>query len=104
VSSDSAAPSAVRVLTACLLVLAAPLAAAGQVVETGIRGQVIDGAGEPVSGALITAVREGVPSRTAVTGTAGRFRITGLEPGSYRLRAEALGYRTGGAGCRGGRR
>jgi hypothetical protein len=94
VSSDRIAPTAAQALLACLLLLLAPGVSAGQATETGVRGQVVDGAGEPVSGVLITAIGEDTPPRTAVTGAQGRFRIAMLAPGSYRLRAEALGYRT----------
>lgn len=79
-------------LLLALPLLASPLS--GQ--ETGdevISGVVESEAGEPVSAAVVTAVRTATGSRySAETSDDGSFRIGGLPAGAYRLTVEATGY------------
>ena len=53
----------------------------------GVRGVVVDAAGDPVSGAVVFVYRAstaaGVDSRGVVTDTRGRFAVSDLEPGHY---------------------
>ena len=51
-------------------------------------GRVVDAAGRPVAGAQLTAwSRDGGPPAEATSAAGGRFRIEGLLPGRYELRA-----------------
>jgi Carboxypeptidase regulatory-like domain/TonB dependent receptor-like, beta-barrel len=56
----------------------------------GIRGIVLDDSGQPLSGAMVSAL--GVTSAFAVTDTAGAFRMRALPPGAYLVRAHLGGY------------
>lgn len=69
--------------------LAAPLAAAASAQPTrALEGTVRDGAGDAVQGARVQARgAAGVP-RVTLSDAAGRFRIDGLAPGRYAVRAE----------------
>jgi protocatechuate 3,4-dioxygenase beta subunit len=51
-----------------------------------ITGRVLDGEGEPVMGATVDA-QSGNGSESATTDEQGRFRLGGLSPGRYRVRA-----------------
>jgi uncharacterized protein (DUF2141 family) len=54
-----------------------------------ISGRITDSAGEPVEHASVTA--EGVDSKRATTDENGQFRIGGLAPGKYRVKAQRDG-------------
>ncbi len=80
------------VLLALLLALAAPLRA--QATGT-IRGSVLsDGDRRPVAFALVVLVgsQDGAARRTALSDSTGAYRFAGLEPGSYRLLLERIGF------------
>ncbi len=58
-----------------------------------ITGRVINSAGEPLSGASVSAVSLiGARSQSAGANNNGEFKIDGLEPGLYRLFAGMTGY------------
>ena len=57
-----------------------------------IQGTVKDPAGDPVAGALVTAI--GGSTRIALTDDEGRFEFVALPPGPYTLRAHIRGYVT----------
>lgn len=59
-----------------------------------VTGQVFDGAGLPVGGAVVTVENTG--SR-AVTDAAGRFEVEQVSPGTHRVRVDAVGYAPGSA-------
>ena len=77
-----------------LTVLLSPSAFGQGVVSSGITGTIQDDTGKPVAGAAVTVVH--VPTNSvasAVTGTNGRFRVSGLRVGGpYTVTAEADGY------------
>jgi hypothetical protein len=79
-----------------LLVLAPSLLFAQATSTSGdIRGQILDPSGNPIVGAKVTALNEGKGSqRSSTTGEEGRFSITSLPPGQYKLRTEAPGFTT----------
>ncbi|HEU0077573.1 MAG TPA: carboxypeptidase-like regulatory domain-containing protein [Longimicrobiaceae bacterium] len=83
-----------------LLALAAALLLAGfrTVQDAGrIVGRVTDPAGNPLSGAAVSA-RHADPEvlgRTTRTGDTGGFQLSGLPPGRYVVRAERDGYAPG---------
>jgi hypothetical protein len=66
-----------------------------------IPGRVVDGSGEPVVGAIVSARPEGGPPSSdllggrAATRPDGSFTLEAVDPGRYRLGANAAGYRTG---------
>ena len=67
--------------------------------ERAVAGQVVDGAGRPLPGVTITAVSGLVPAGRALepphvahSDVQGRFSLSGLAPGRYRLRAAAEGF------------
>jgi hypothetical protein len=74
-----------------LVVLA--ILAASPVAAQQVRGVLVDAAGKPVSGAFISLRGEGgaVVAR-ALTGADGRFSVQGRTAGSYRVRAERIGF------------
>ena len=86
------------IITARLLVLflavlsASPLFA--QSVSGTITGYVFDSSDAPVANANVTATNVGTGTQTArTTDQTGRFLITNLQPGDYRLSVEASGFR-----------
>lgn len=69
-------------IVSALAIALLPEAHAQGVVSSGITGTVLDDAGNPVAGVTVTATH--VPTNsaaTAVTGSNGRFRFSGLRPG-----------------------
>ncbi len=63
-----------------------PLAGAGPATTTGVITGMIQGiAGEPAGGACVTATGP-AGSKTVMSQPAGRYRMSGLQPGGYRLR------------------
>ena len=69
-------------------------AAFAQSVKGSIAGDLLDGAGKPVSGATITLTSEETfRKRKAVSDSRGEFVISALAPGWYRLEAERDGFR-----------
>jgi len=77
------------------LAVLALLAAASPAAAQQVRGVLVDAAGKPVSGAFISLRGEGgaVVAR-ALTGADGRFTVRGGAAGSYRVRAERIGFGT----------
>ncbi|MBD0318833.1 MAG: carboxypeptidase regulatory-like domain-containing protein, partial [Gemmatimonadetes bacterium] len=77
-------------LLLALLAMAAPAWAQG----TGtITGRVTGPGGQPIAGARVTAAPAGGSvRRAAVTGEGGTFRLANLPAGSYRVRAQRIGY------------
>jgi len=80
-------------ICAALLVLCLPAAPAG---PTGaIRGRVLDDKGAPLSGAyLYVTSPAALGIANYMTSKSGRFGIVGLAPGSYKVVAEAPGFKT----------
>jgi hypothetical protein len=61
--------------------------------ETGaVAGRVLSPAGEPVEGAAVTATLSGGGTRRTASGADGAYRITGLRPGRWTLRASRVGF------------
>lgn len=78
-------------LLAILISAAAVLAQDGR--QTGVlNGQVVDGFGNVVVGATVTAVASDGEEKTAVTDRQGEFRLDGLAPGQYIVRVFAEGF------------
>jgi len=77
----------------CLLLVAAAIVW-GQSYTAAVRGIVTDASGAAVPGAKVTVteVERNVPHATT-TDEAGRYFVTALPPGSYRLTVEASGFR-----------
>ena len=78
-----------RRYTPCVVILIAAAAAAwgqGIVQSRGssVSGTVVDGAGSGLRGLEVIAVREQI-KRTAITDENGRYRLSGLEPGRYKI-------------------
>lgn len=82
------------VAVTALTVLLSPAAFGQGVVSSGISGAIQDDTGKPVVGAAVTVVH--VPTNssvTSVTGSNGRFRVSGLRVGGpYTVTATADGY------------
>lgn len=58
-----------------------------------ITGRVVNSAGEPISGASVTAISlNGARSQTATVNNSGEFKIDGLELGLYRIFTGLTGY------------
>jgi Carboxypeptidase regulatory-like domain len=85
-----------RVAGVCWLVLSGVGAGAHAQVGAGaLAGEVMDQAGAPVPGAILTAIDVGTGlTRTVVTTREGSYSIPSLPPGTYRVRAELSGFRT----------
>jgi hypothetical protein len=87
----SARPVAFFLLVATLTAASRP--AAAQVAGAAVAGLVRDSAGAPVSGARVTIVAiETNRSRETRTDEGGRFAVTGLAPGAYRVQVAAAGF------------
>jgi hypothetical protein len=80
-----------RLLLLCSMACLCALSAWAQTATTGvIEGRLRDQAGNPVAGATVTAVANRAPA-AAVTDSQGRFVLPNLQPGTYKVRAEAPG-------------
>lgn len=67
--------------------------AVAQVTTAAINGRVVDGQGNVVAGAAVTATNKGTgQSRTASTGSDGEFVLSELPPGRYRISIEAASF------------
>lgn len=79
-----------------LLVLAALICSPSEAQVTirgSLGGEVLDPSGQRVSGAGITAIREGTNLRsTTITDAEGRFHLSALPPGSYSVLVEKTGF------------
>ncbi len=62
---------------------------------TGVKGKVRTNTGQGISGAVVTASKEGKEAGSARTSSDGGFELTGLDPGFYSVRVEADGYASG---------
>jgi hypothetical protein len=68
--------------------------ATAQTVTGSIRGRILSTAGTAVASATVTATnRETGVARSALTDAEGRYRLFGLAPGNYAVRAQAIGHR-----------
>src|SRR5579863_1863009 len=62
---------------------------------SGLAGTVTDASGGAIPNATITATQIATgQTRTATTGSAGEYRFTLLQPGDYRVRFTANGFKT----------
>ena len=85
-------PTTMYVLTVVLLFMSAAPAAAQQPADGRIHGSVADAeTGQPLPGANVYLTQGG---RGAATDSEGRFRLSGLEAGTYQLRISYIGYET----------
>jgi hypothetical protein len=81
-------------LLVALLTIAPPLAA--QRSTASLRGEVLDANGQPAPGAVVTAVQtETGFSRSTATNALGLYTIGDVPVGTYTVRAELDGFRTG---------
>ncbi|HUP22079.1 MAG TPA: carboxypeptidase regulatory-like domain-containing protein [Thermoanaerobaculia bacterium] len=81
-------------LVVALLMLAAPLVA--QRNTASLRGEVLDANGQPTPGAMVTALQtETGFSRSTPTNALGRYTLADVPLGTYTVRAELDGFRTG---------
>ena len=94
--SDSVRGAMVRVL-AVLAILAGAVAAgayAQGVTSASLRGHVLDEAGSPIEGALVTATNVATGLRyQARSRSGGAFNIENVALGRFTLEARAIGYR-----------
>ena len=81
---------------ACLfLVLLSSQLLPAQQNAASITGTILDASGKALPGAVVTAKNESTPAAVnAKTDATGRFSITGLSAGSYRVEASAPGFAT----------
>ena len=81
-----------RSLILVLLWLAAPSFDAAEAQTVALDGEVVSPAGHPVAGAEVVLQPAAGPALTVSSDDAGRFTLSGLEPGEYRLAARAIGF------------
>src|SRR5262245_13080725 len=86
-SYRSAAERSVCVALVLMLVLTAMARQGG----ASLRGQVTDELGDAVVGAVVTLAGSG-GDKVATTNAQGRFLLTNIVPGKYRLRVNATGF------------
>ncbi len=80
-------------LGAALLALALPSPASGP--EASVRGRVVDPKGAPVAGAyLYVSSPETLGLFNYMTSGTGRYNVSGLMPGTYKIVVEAPGFKT----------
>ncbi|MEB2360943.1 MAG: TonB-dependent receptor [Bryobacteraceae bacterium] len=84
-----------RIASSAVVVLSAAGLLYGQLLLSTIRGSVIDASGAAVAAAKIsvTDINTNVNVREVVTDAAGNFEIPDLVPGTYRVTAEAPGFK-----------
>src|ERR1700728_1145650 len=85
----------IRILGLVSLALALCLPLPAQTTTGQILGSVTDPTGAGIAGAavLVTDTQHGT-TRTATTGASGDYAVPELQPGTYKIRAEAKGFRT----------
>jgi len=76
-----------KVVLTALILLAQPMVAVAQQPATQIVGSVVDPAGSPLEGVVVSVIGE-VDIRTAVTDRNGRFRFDEISPSSYKMSAK----------------
>lgn len=86
---SSSSRSALRSYVGLVAVAVAGVPATGLAQEGVIRGTVSDSVGGMLGYSVVSILPE---DRRILTDDAGRFALTGIAPGSYRLRARHLGY------------
>ena len=57
-----------------------------------VRGRILGADGRPVANAVVRAMRNGAPIRAAETDAEGRYTLTGLAPGEWRIEALRTGF------------
>jgi hypothetical protein len=78
---------------ALLLVTLSVTPSAAQTIHASLRGVVRDAAGQPVTGAVLTLLREETGERrTTESGADGQFALPQLSPGAHRLEIAAAGH------------
>ena len=86
----------IKCLIAVFAAMLMSVAAFAQVTTSALGGRVVDGNGEPVTGAAVVATHE--PSGTVygvITNTDGRYAINGMRAGGpYKVEFSCLGYQT----------
>jgi hypothetical protein len=83
-----------QVLAICLLVQLIPSLIAQTAATGTLRGTVTDASGTVVANAIVTATSVDVgQTRSVTTGTDGTYKVD-LPPGNYRLKFEAIGFKT----------
>jgi hypothetical protein len=81
-----------RLALVCAAFFLAPAVARAQGAAT-VSGRVLSPAGEPVAGAAVTATPAGRGrARRTTSGEDGTYRVAGLAPGAWTLRATRLGF------------
>jgi len=85
----------VPAVVVCLFLCAGGLQAQSDAGAAAVAGTVLDVAGEPIASAAVTAKNESTGFvRGAVTGSDGRFSVTGLAAGVYSVEASAPSFAT----------
>ncbi len=84
-----------RLTRVLVLILAVAVSLAAQTTSAQISGIVVDPSASVVVGAKVTVQNQAtLDARTATTNETGGFVFPALPPGTYRIRAEAAGFRT----------
>src|SRR5208282_2690590 len=90
---DSGVPG--LVFFVCLVVAFAPSLIAQTAGMGALTGRVADATGNAVANATVTVTSiDNGQIRSATTGTDGTYKFDGLPPGKYRLKVEAVGFKT----------
>src|SRR5579863_1855927 len=94
-SLDGRITSVVRVLFVTLAVLALSLAAVAQSTSGRILGTLTDQSGAAVGGATVTITdAQRGTTRAATTDDSGSYAVPDLQPGTYKIRVEAKGFKS----------